>query len=128
MSDLGDPTCWTDREREFFAAGWNECLKMQPGEAARLRARAEAAEAERAALDSSHKALGKQLAEVGRELDKMREALKECADDLEASVNAEYAGMLDYPSMARKHARDMEPVKKARALLGVQQQPPSKES
>lgn len=38
MSDLGDPTGWTDREREFFAAGWNECVKMQPGENDRLRA------------------------------------------------------------------------------------------
>lgn len=34
---LGDPTCWTDRERAFFANGWNECLKMQPGENERLR-------------------------------------------------------------------------------------------
>lgn len=38
MSGLADPTSWTDREREFFAAGWNECLKMQPGENGRLRA------------------------------------------------------------------------------------------
>lgn len=38
MSDLGDPTCWTDREREFFAEGWNACLRMQPGQIERLRA------------------------------------------------------------------------------------------
>lgn len=25
-----DPTAWTDEQREYFAAGWNECLKMQP--------------------------------------------------------------------------------------------------
>jgi hypothetical protein len=37
-TDLGDPTGWTDRERAIFAAGWNECLKMQPGENERLRA------------------------------------------------------------------------------------------
>lgn len=29
--DLGDPTCWTDRENAIFNAGWNECLKFQPG-------------------------------------------------------------------------------------------------
>lgn len=38
VSDIADPTTWTDREREFFALGWNECLKVQPGENARLRA------------------------------------------------------------------------------------------
>ena len=31
MSEIADPTSWTDREREFFALGWNECIKMQPG-------------------------------------------------------------------------------------------------
>lgn len=36
--DLGDPTCWTDRENAIFNAGWNDCLKFQPGEAGRLRA------------------------------------------------------------------------------------------
>ncbi len=38
MSSLGDPTGWTDRERELYAEGWNDCLKMQPGENGRLRA------------------------------------------------------------------------------------------
>ena len=45
------------------------------------------------------------------------EALRACADDLEASVNAEYVGTLDYPSQARKHERDLEPVRKARAAI-----------
>ena len=44
-------------------------------------------------------------------------ALKECADDLEASVNAEYRGTLDYPSQKRKYDRDMGPVLRARSLL-----------
>ncbi len=53
MIDLGDATNWTDREREFFAAGWNECLKMQPGENGRLRAALSAAEAKaQTALDA----------------------------------------------------------------------------
>jgi hypothetical protein len=38
MSEISDPTSWTDREREFFALGWNECVKIQPGEIERLRA------------------------------------------------------------------------------------------
>ena len=32
-----DPTNWTDEQREYFAGGWNECLKMQPGNIERLR-------------------------------------------------------------------------------------------
>ena len=44
-------------------------------------------------------------------------ALKECADDLEASVNAEYHGTLDYPSQRRKWERDLQPVAAARKLL-----------
>jgi len=47
----------------------------------------------------------------------MVESLEQCAADLEASVNAEYAGTLDYPSQARKHERDLEPVRKARAAI-----------
>ncbi len=47
----------------------------------------------------------------------LRAALKECADDLEASVNAEYSGTLDYPFQKRKWERAMEPVIKARALI-----------
>ncbi len=32
-----DPTDWTDHEREYFAEGWNECVKMQPGWLTALR-------------------------------------------------------------------------------------------
>ncbi len=32
-----DPTNWTDEQREYFADGWNECLKMQPGFLTALR-------------------------------------------------------------------------------------------
>lgn len=48
---------------------------------------------------------------------KLRDALKECADDLEASVNAEYRDTLNYPSQKRKYDRDMGPVLRARSLL-----------
>jgi len=49
---------------------------------------------------------------------KLRTALIDCANDLEASVDAEYRGTLDYPSQRRKYDRDMEPVKRAREALG----------
>jgi|HubBroStandDraft_4_1064222.scaffolds.fasta_scaffold94879_3 hypothetical protein len=49
----------------------------------------------------------------------LKDALIECANDLEASVKAEYEGTLDYPSQYRKFERDMEPVVKARRLLGI---------
>lgn len=47
----------------------------------------------------------------------LRAALKDCADDLEASVKHEYDGVLDYPSMKLKFDRDMQPVLRARELL-----------
>lgn len=57
-----------------------------------------------------------------KEIERLREALKECADDLESLVKAEYAPMLDYPDKRRKYKRDLEPVIRARELLGNQQQ------
>ena len=36
---------------------------------------------------------------------------------VEAIVNAEYRGTLDYPSQKRKYDRDMGPVLRARKLL-----------
>lgn len=60
--------------------------------------------------------------ECAAEIEGLRAALKNCADDLEASVNAEYSGTLDYPSQQLKHERDMEPVRRARELLGDDQQ------
>lgn len=45
-------------------------------------------------------------------------ALKDCADDLEAEVEARYpAESSHHPSEARRRWRDMEPVRKARAAL-----------
>jgi regulator of replication initiation timing len=64
--------------------------------------------------------------EYGRleaQVEALSKALAECADDLEASVNAEYAGTLDYPSMMRKFERDMEPVVRARAALSAPSAP-----
>jgi len=50
-------------------------------------------------------------------VEQLRSALRDCADDLEASVNAEYRGTLNYPSQKRKYDQDMEPVNRARNLL-----------
>lgn len=52
------------------------------------------------------------------EVVKLRTALLDCATDLQASVTAEYAGVLDYPVMRRKFERDMEPVARAKTVLG----------
>jgi len=47
------------------------------------------------------------------------EALRECADDLEAEVNDRYppSQMAAYPDQQRKRERDMQPVAEARAAL-----------
>lgn len=48
----------------------------------------------------------------------LRAALKECADELEAEIEAHYKGLLVYPVMQRKRARDLEIIDRARKLLG----------
>jgi hypothetical protein len=50
---------------------------------------------------------------------RLREALKECADDLEAEITHRYGGMVTkYPTQRLKRDQDMAPVMKARAALG----------
>ena len=56
---------------------------------------------------------------VQEENKKLRAALRDCADDLAAELEARYHRTLDYPSQKRKYDRDMAPVLTARALLGV---------
>lgn len=53
------------------------------------------------------------------------EALRECADDLEASVEAYYANTKQYASEQRRYERDIEPVIKARAALSKAEGPAS---
>lgn len=58
-----------------------------------------------------------------REVERLRAALKECADDLASELDGRYAGMLDHPAMKRRYDRDMESVISARFLLdGVDEQ------
>lgn len=47
----------------------------------------------------------------------LREALKECCDDLEAYINYSYGKTLDYPSQRRKYDNEMAIVLAARALI-----------
>jgi hypothetical protein len=52
------------------------------------------------------------------EIAALRGALNECADDLEAEVEARYShGIKEHPAMTPKYERDMESVVKARVLL-----------
>ena len=52
-------------------------------------------------------------------MEMLEAALRECANDLEAYVKAQYpAGSFKYPSLARKYENDMEPVRRAREILG----------
>jgi chromosome segregation ATPase len=75
-------------------------------------------------LLAESKEIGFQFDEVTRltaENERLREVLKECADDLETYVNQEYTieQRGKYPNMDAKYARDMEPVAKARAALNT---------
>lgn len=51
------------------------------------------------------------------EADKLRAALKECADDLAAEIEARFNAIKRHPAMEARYERDMTPVKKARELL-----------
>ena len=55
-----------------------------------------------------------------------REALRECADDLEAEVNARYGNPPHHAEEGRRN-RDMEPVLTARAVLAEMERWPVKE-
>ena len=52
-----------------------------------------------------------------REIERLRAALRECANDLECELNGRYDQTLDYPSQRAKFDRDMQPVLAARKLL-----------
>ena len=59
--------------------------------------------------------------EAAAEIERLRVALKECADDLEAMIAHHYDKTLDYPSQKIKYDRDMTPVVTARRLLNNEQ-------
>ena len=51
------------------------------------------------------------------EIERLREALRECADELEVVVEDRYRDTKNYPSEKRRYDRDIAPVLKARDLL-----------
>ena len=51
------------------------------------------------------------------EIERLRAALKECADDLERYVEREHTSTKHYPSELRRYERDIAPVRKARELI-----------
>jgi hypothetical protein len=51
------------------------------------------------------------------EIERLREALRECADELEVVVEDRYKDTKDYPSEKRRYDRDIAPVLRARDLL-----------
>jgi hypothetical protein len=56
--------------------------------------------------------------EAADEIEKLRAALKECADDLEAEIMHRYGDTAHkYPGERQKRDQDMAPVIKARDLL-----------
>lgn len=66
------------------------------------------------AHESSHIVASDLMHEAADEIEQMRAALKECADQLEKWVRANYAPV---PSEKRRYDRYMAPVIKARKLL-----------
>ena len=51
------------------------------------------------------------------EIERLHGLLKECADELAAQVEGQYAKTKDHPAMKRRYDRDMAPVLAARAAL-----------
>lgn len=76
--------------------------------------RAEKAEAER---DKAMSELKPELERLRAKNSELREALNECADDLQTELEHRYGYPSIHPAMQRKFDRDMAPVERARALL-----------
>jgi len=55
------------------------------------------------------------------DLEALLASLKECSDDLEEYVRAQFGERI-HPSQLHRYERDMEPVLRARALLAQEQQ------
>lgn len=51
------------------------------------------------------------------EIERLRAALRECVDDLEAEINARYRWPDVHPALRRQYERDMVTVRQAREAL-----------
>lgn len=58
--------------------------------------------------------------ELSETIERLRAALKECAEDLANEITGRYAGTLDYPVQQRRYDRDMASVIEARKILNEQ--------
>jgi hypothetical protein len=75
--------------------------------------------------DPIHARAAATLRTLARERDELREALRECADDLAGELDARYPPELRaYASNEAKYQRDMAPVYRARELLGTERKKP----
>jgi len=73
---------------------------------------------ERQCVREARMDLGGLLMEAADEIEKLRAALKECADDLEEEINGKYRGSQNiYIHEMHRFDRDMAPVTNARKLL-----------
>jgi len=59
------------------------------------------------------------LADAADEIERLRAMVGELADDMASEIEGHYEGLKDHPSMKRRYDRDMEIVRRARALLGA---------
>lgn len=57
-------------------------------------------------------------AKAADRIEALERALRDCVEDLEAEIAYRYTSVLQYPAMKSKYELDMEPVARARALLG----------
>ena len=65
--------------------------------------------------DTMTQELNEEIDRMELTIDKLRDALEECAAELFEWVTNEYGNV--HPSQQRRYDRDMEPVLRARALL-----------
>ena len=72
----------------------------------------------RAVLSGTVSRLLDVLKQQADEIAALRECLRECADDLASSLIDQYGGDIRHPVQRRRWERDMEPVERARKLLG----------
>ena len=87
-----------------MTAEYEELRRRLPQEVSSLKLQIEAADAIEA-LEAENK--------------KLREALRDCAEDLEAEIKARYGHPDIHPAMLPGFNADLKPVRKANELLGV---------
>lgn len=70
-----------------------------------------------AVLKSEYDALQAENAALRAEVERLRELLKECADEAEGWIEDYYKDTKDYPSEMRRYERDIDPIRRARTAM-----------